>query len=86
MADSLISRAMREIAKRRMEKLNPEQRQEIARKGGKAWWDKLSEEERRIAIERIQKARKKKRAPIAESNIPLKTQTSRRAKTIKPKA
>jgi hypothetical protein len=58
MSDSLISRAMREIAKRRMEKLTPVQRQKIASKGGKAWWDNLSEEEKRSAIERIQTARK----------------------------
>ncbi|HVN89188.1 MAG TPA: hypothetical protein VMT61_05185 [Candidatus Binataceae bacterium] len=44
-----------------MEKLSPEQRQEIAGKGGKAWWDKLSEEEKRAAIERIQKARRHRR-------------------------
>jgi len=61
MADSLISRAMRQIAKRRMQKLSPEQRQKIASKGGKAWWDKLSEGERREAIERIQEARRRKR-------------------------
>jgi hypothetical protein len=50
-----------------MEKLSPEQRQEIAGKGGRAWWDKLTEEEKRKAIERIQKARKQKRVQIAES-------------------
>jgi hypothetical protein len=66
MSDSLISRAMRQIAKRRMEKLSPEQRQEIAGKGGKAWWDKLSEEERRAAIERIQKARRHRRQEVAQ--------------------
>jgi hypothetical protein len=58
MADSLISRAMREIAKRRMQKMTPEQRQNIASKGGRTWWDNLSEEQRRSAIERIQEARK----------------------------
>jgi hypothetical protein len=65
--DSLISRAMSLIAKRRMAKMTPEKRQQIAGKGGKAWWDKLSEQERRAAIDRIQKARKKKRAQKAKA-------------------
>ncbi len=64
--DSLISRAMSLIAKRRMEKLSPERRQQIAGKGGKAWWNSLTEEERRKAIARIQKARRKKRAQKAK--------------------
>jgi hypothetical protein len=67
MSDSLISRAMRQIAMRRMEKLSPEKRQQIARKGGNALWEKLSAEERREAIERIQKARKDKRAQKAKA-------------------
>ena len=68
MSDSLISRAMREIAKRRAEKLTPEKRRQIAGKGGKAWWDSLTEEERRKAIDRIQKARRNKRAKKAKAN------------------
>ena len=61
-SDTLISRAMSLIAKRRMAKMTREKRQQIAGKGGKAWWDSLSEEERRKVIERIQKGRRKQRA------------------------
>jgi len=60
--DSLISRAMSLLAKRRMTRMTATQRKEIAAKGGRAWWDKLTEVERRRAIERIQKARKDKLA------------------------
>jgi hypothetical protein len=67
MADSLISRAMSLIAKRRMAKMSPEKRQQIAGKGGKAWWDSLTGEERRERIDRIQKARKEKRAQKAKA-------------------
>jgi hypothetical protein len=65
-ADSLISRAMSLIAKRRMAKMSPEKRQQIARKGGKAWWDSLTDEEKRERIDRIQKARKEKRGQKAK--------------------
>lgn len=78
--DSLISRAMSLIAKRRMEKLSPEKRQQIAGKGGKAWWDSLTEEGRRKAIEKIQKARKKTRAQKAKAG---ETKNAPRSKSRK---
>jgi hypothetical protein len=55
------------IAKRRMAKMSPEKRQQIAGKGGKAWWDSLTDEQRRERIDRIQKARKEKRALEAKA-------------------
>jgi hypothetical protein len=74
MSDSLISRAMRQIAKRRMEKLSPEERQQIARKGGKARWERLTEEEKRETIERIQTARREKRAQQAKARTEQQTE------------
>ena len=82
MLDSLISRAMSAIAKRRMEKLSPEKRQEIARKGGNALWEKMTKEERRETIDRIQKARKQKRAQRAKS-AESKTTSNARSKSRK---
>jgi hypothetical protein len=84
MSDSLISRAMREIAKRRMEKLSADQRQKIAGKGGKAWWDSLTQEERQKAIERIQKARREKRAQQAKARAEQQKESSA-ASRAKPK-
>jgi hypothetical protein len=86
MSDSLISRAMRQIAKRRMEKLSPEQRQEIAGKGGKAWWNKLSEEERRTAIERIQKARRHQRQGAQPRQSKVKIEAKPKAAGKKSKS
>jgi hypothetical protein len=54
------NRAASELAKRRAKKLSPERRQEIARQGGRAWWDGLSDKERAKAIARMQKGRKRK--------------------------
>jgi hypothetical protein len=71
------------IAKRRMAKMSPEKRQQIAGKGGKAWWDSLSDEERRKAIERIQKARRKTGAGKAKANE-SKAAPDPRAKPRKP--
>jgi hypothetical protein len=80
-ADSLISRAMSLIAKHRMAKMSPEKRQQIAGQGGKAWWNSLTDEERRERIDRIQKARKEKRAQkakAAESKPAQKTRAKSR--------
>lgn len=81
--DSLISRAMSVIAKRRMETMSPEKRQQIAGKGGKAWWGSLTEEERRKAIDRIQKARRKTRTQKTKANE-SKTAPKPRKKSRKP--
>jgi hypothetical protein len=67
MSDSLISKAMSLIAKRRMAKMSPEERQQIAGKGGKAWWNSLTDDERRERIDRIQKARRENRAQTAKA-------------------
>jgi hypothetical protein len=61
MKKSLIREAMREISRRRMTKLTPKQRQEIARKGGQARWNALTKTEQRTLIQRMVDARKKKR-------------------------
>jgi beta-phosphoglucomutase-like phosphatase (HAD superfamily) len=84
MSDSLIRRAMSLIAKRRMVKMSPEERQQIAGKGGKAWWDSLTAEEKRERVERLQKARRKKRAKKAkakESKTALKPRAKSRKRT-----
>jgi hypothetical protein len=72
------------IAKRRMAKMSPEKRRQIAGKGGKAWWDSLTDRERRERIDRIQKARKEKRAQkakAAESKPAKKTRAKSRKRT-----
>jgi hypothetical protein len=82
--DSLIRRAMSLIAKRRMTKMSPEKRQQVASIGGKAWWDSLTDQERRERIDRIQKARKEKRAEnakMATSKPAQKTRTKSRKRT-----
>jgi len=79
---------MRQIAKRRMEKLSPERRRQIAGKGGKAWWDKLTDEEKRRAIERLQKARRQKRREekgTAKSVTSARAKSKQSAKTISPR-
>jgi hypothetical protein len=70
MNKSLISRAMRQLAKRRVEKerQNPEsrrRRQEIVEKAGRASWNRLNEDERRARIEKMVAARQKRVAPKA---------------------
>jgi hypothetical protein len=58
---SLIREAMREISRQRMVKLTQKQRTRYASKAGKAWWSKLTEEERAARIALMVAARKKKR-------------------------
>ena len=62
--DNLISRAMRELGRRRMASLTAEERQELARKAGKAHWAGLTEEERRAAIKRLQKQKQAARGKM----------------------
>jgi hypothetical protein len=62
MKDTLISRAMRELGRRRMASLTVEERKELARTAGKARWANLTDEERRAAIKRLQKQRRAARA------------------------
>jgi hypothetical protein len=83
MSDSLISKAMSLIAKRRMAKMTPKERQLIAGKGGKAWWNSLTDDEKRERIDRIQKARKENRAQAAKA-AEGKPATKVRAKSAKP--
>lgn len=80
---------MRQIAKRRMEKLSPKQRQEIAGKGGRAWWDKMSEEERRAAIERMQRGRRQQRqegTQTAPAKVKIEAKPKAAGKKSKAKA
>jgi hypothetical protein len=47
------------LGRKRVEALTPQEHSRLSRKGGKAWWGGLSEEERKAVAERLTKARKK---------------------------
>ena len=59
MGGALISRAMRELAKRRHATESPERLKEITSKAGRVSWEKLSEQERQARIAKMVAARLK---------------------------
>jgi hypothetical protein len=48
------------LGRKRVEALTPQEHSRLSRKGGKAWWAGLSEEEQRARVELLTKARKKR--------------------------
>lgn len=67
MGEDLISRAMRELGKRRMASLTAEERRALARKAGMARWANLTEEEKKALISKLQRQLRAARAKAKAS-------------------